>query len=106
MPPVNDIERIAMVGEIAQQIAAGNFAARVKISDKMDEIDALGASINMLAEELGSREEQIKVQIIELKKFNSMFIDRELKMTELKEEVAQLKQEVAGLKEMIKKQIG
>jgi predicted nucleic acid-binding Zn-ribbon protein len=97
MPDVTNEERIAMITDVTQKIAAGNFSSRIHISDKMDEIDALSACINMLAEELGTRDDRIKKQIEELEKFNKMFIDRELKMSELKQEISELRKEIATL---------
>lgn len=103
MPSISNSERVAAILDITQQIASGNFSARIHISDTMDELDALGTSINMLAEELGTRDAQIQKQMSEMQKFNKMFVDRELKMTELKEEISELRKEIQSLKTSITK---
>lgn len=44
--------RIQKLTQIIQSIAGGNFSARAEVTSKLDDIDALAAGINMLAEEL------------------------------------------------------
>ncbi len=87
--------------QIVQQIAAGNFSVRAPISPAMDDFDALSTGVNMLAEELAMRDKKIQEQVNELEHSNKLFIDRELKIVELKNEIELLKKEVAELKEHI-----
>lgn len=47
--------RVQKIIKVVQQIAAGNFSANVKISEKLDEFDALATGINMLGEEINLR---------------------------------------------------
>ncbi len=86
---------------IVQQIAAGNFSARAPIVNN-EELDALSTGINMLAEELSAREGDLHKKVKELQDLNQLFVNRELKMVDLKREIDELRKEVTELKARIK----
>ncbi|MBK9259277.1 MAG: STAS domain-containing protein [Polyangiaceae bacterium] len=54
----NDDERSSSLGQVldvVMQLAAGDFSARANVSGRGDEMDALMAGVNMLAEEMASK---------------------------------------------------
>ncbi|MBU0573989.1 MAG: hypothetical protein KKH83_05890 [Candidatus Margulisbacteria bacterium] len=57
--PFEDIRMIEIL-DVVQQLAMGNFTARAHVSGKNDDIDAIIAGLNMLAEELEARKTEIK----------------------------------------------
>ncbi len=88
---------------VTEEISAGNLDKRVKITSQ-DEIGTLGNAFNNMAEKLQSLytglEQQVKERTVvleektdELEKMNKLMVGRELKMIELKKEIATLKGE-------------
>lgn len=57
--------RIQNVLDAIKKIASGNLSARAKVSDQLDELDALATGVNILAEELGDRIEEAKAAAVE-----------------------------------------
>lgn len=109
---------LTMLTKFSQRIAEGNFSERVKISTK-DEIGVLAKSLNSMAEQLlnvyetleqkvGERTAELEKKTAELEmnkkelvkknkdltRYNEMMIDRELKMIELKKEIAVLRERI------------
>jgi len=56
--------RIQNVLDAIQKIASGNLSARAKVSDRLDDLDALATGVNILAEELGERIEEAKTAAV------------------------------------------
>ena len=51
-------KRIEEIFRAIQEVASGNFSARINISEKLDELDGISTGINMLAEEIELRIEK------------------------------------------------
>ncbi len=111
------LEQLAVVAEI---IAGGNLAVRAKIESK-DEIGKLSRSFNTMAEnlqitqeelrmantlleerveertkELEESRDELKKEFNELQRWKKTVVGRELKMIELKNEIAQLKARIGN----------
>ena len=78
-----DSARIEGLISLLERTAQGDFLARYNQTDKNDQIEAIGIGINMLIEEISSK-------VSELKKFNDLFVDREIAMVHLKEKIKAL----------------
>ena len=77
--------------DVIRKLASGDFSTRLKISDEKNEIDAVSLGINMLAEELASRQLDVERKIENLENYQEIFEDREIKMIELKKEIDDLR---------------
>ena len=91
---MEDAKRINSILEVLQKVAAGDMDVSVKLSGKSDEIDALGAGVNMMIEEVRERTRELEEKNRELKKFNELAIGREIRMVELKKRVKELEDEL------------
>lgn len=63
----NNDTRIDEIVKVIQNIAGGNYSSRVSISDSKDEIDGIGAGINMLSEEVEQLIGQLAQENLRLK---------------------------------------
>jgi methyl-accepting chemotaxis protein len=101
-------KRIESILGALSATARGDFSHYCKIEnlEKPDSLDALSIGINIMISDLSAYAKNLEETIIklnekteELQKFNKLFIGRELKMTELKNEIEVLKKELAKEKE-------
>jgi PAS domain S-box-containing protein len=63
-------ERIKLINQAIQNIAAGDFSTRIPISLKLDEIDGIATGINMLSEEVSAAYTSLKTEKDKLEKIN------------------------------------
>lgn len=95
------IAPIKKLTELVSNISSGNFSERIPVSSN-DELGILAKSFNIMAEKLAfiyknlesqveNRTKDVEEKLQELEEMNRVMIGRELKMTELKKEIAELK---------------
>jgi len=99
--------RINEIIKILSLIAKGDFShyCEIKNLETPDSLDALSLGVNIMISDLGAQTKRIQEIIDEtnkkneqIEKLNKIFIGREVKMVELKEEIKKLNQELAELK--------
>src|SRR4030042_1429406 len=82
MDKISEKDRInEMIGAI-MQVARGNFSIRIKLSDKNDDLDSLAMGINMMIEDIESKQKRVTERTNEL----------ETSKKQLNEKVTELKQ--------------
>lgn len=102
------VQPILELAKVAQAFSSGDFSQKVGIKSK-DELGYLGLTINNMATKLSelyaNLEEQVKQRttqlnnkVVEIEQMNKMMIGRELKMVELKKQIAALQNEVSHLR--------
>ena len=67
-------ERIGLINQAIQNIAAGNFSTRIPISPKFDEIDGIATGINMLSEEVSAAIISLKREKEKLQEINDQLV--------------------------------
>jgi len=86
-------ERFDVLLTVVEALAARDFSKRAPVSERGDTIDALAVGLNMLQEELLANtvaKEELEEKVGELERFQRLTVGRELKMAELKKEIAKL----------------
>lgn len=108
--------RLAAVTSVLQKVAMGDFSEYIEVPEKEDEFTECSVAVNLmiddlremmkeikqktadlekakvrLEEEVAKRTKELQHKVLELERFNRFAVGRELRMVELKEEVARLK---------------
>lgn len=104
-------QRLEALSKVFAQAAVGDFSVNLEMPSEYDEFTELYAGIQImlevirektaeleqlnrsLEEQVRQRTDQLEQRGQELERFNSLMVGRELKMTELKEELSRIKSE-------------
>ena len=89
--------------DAVQKVAAGDLTVRAKVisTDEMGFLaqsfnqmsDSLQKSYGQLGQKVEEKTHELNTKVAELERFNKLMVDRELKMIELKKEIARLRGE-------------
>ena len=123
-------KRLATIKIILQKVAMGDFSENIEIPETEDEFTECLVAVNLmigdlremmreikqktaelektkvgLEEEVTRRTKELQGKVLELARFNKVAVGRELKMVELKEEIAQLKKQLGEVAEKSKEPV-
>jgi HAMP domain-containing protein len=106
---------IRLLTQVTKEIAAGNLHKQLIIKSK-DEIGELGSSFNQMAVKLKEYQEslehkitertgqleiaknELQQKLVEVERMNNLMVNRELKMIDLKKQIADLQKQIEGMK--------
>ena len=103
-------KRLAELTPILQKAAVGDFIGKIKIPEKEDEFSELLVGLSLMMDDLQElqkirekSEREAGERMKELEQWRRLTTGREIKMTELKDEIKSLKSEIKKLKEQLYK---
>ena len=103
-------KRLAELTPILQKAAVGDFVGKIKIPEKEDEFSELLVGLSLMMDDLQElqkirekSEREAGERLRELEQWRRLTTGREIKMTELKDEIKSLNSEIKKLKEQLYK---
>jgi len=98
-------KRLTELTPLLQKASMGDFTSKIEVPEKEDEFTELFVGLSLMIDDLKELEknrekieEERRERLAELEQWRKLTTARELKMTELKNEIRRLKEEVENLK--------
>lgn len=81
--------------KVREELAAANAGLAARVKERTDELERLRAN---LEQEVDARTKKVRAKLKELEQLRALFVERELKMVELKKEIARLETQLKNQK--------